>query len=138
MLKCVHSIDYVETDCKLFVYGLPLTLQERPDEIKHLGSRLCYQFQVKKIKIILEITIFFNKYIFLNYKKVTSYREIFSQFSLLIVLMSKILHLLSLFYPIFTCVDPDPYSKYGSGSTKLLNKDPIRIRIHNTEVWVFI
>ena len=39
-------------------------------------------------------------------------------------------HLLSLFYPIFTCVDPDPYSQYGS--TKHLNMDPIRVRIHNT------
>ena len=27
-----------------------------------------------------------------------------------------------LFYPIFTCVDPDPYSQYGS--TKLLNMNP--------------
>ena len=24
-------------------------------------------------------------------------------------------------YPIFTCVDPDPYSEYGSGTIKLLN-----------------
>ena len=24
-------------------------------------------------------------------------------------------------YPVFTCVDPDLYSEYGSGSTKLLN-----------------
>ena len=31
---------------------------------------------------------------------------------------------------LFTCVDP--YSEYGSGSIKLLNTDPIRIRIHNT------
>ena len=35
-----------------------------------------------------------------------------------------------LFYPIFTCMDPDPYWEYGS--TKLLNMDPIQIRIHNT------
>ena len=35
-----------------------------------------------------------------------------------------------LFYPIFTCMEPDPYWEYGS--TKLLNMDPIRIRIHNT------
>ena len=32
-----------------------------------------------------------------------------------------------LFYPIFTCLDPE----YGSGSTKLLETDQIRIRIHN-------
>ena len=36
------------------------------------------------------------------------------------------------FYPIFACVDTDPYFKYESGSRKLLNTDPIRIRIHNT------
>ena len=38
------------------------------------------------------------------------------------------------FYFIFTCVDPDPYSEYGSGfgPKKLLNTDPIWIRIHNT------
>ena len=38
----------------------------------------------------------------------------------------------TVFYLIFTCVDPDPYSDYESGSTKSLNMDPIRIRIHNT------
>ena len=31
-------------------------------------------------------------------------------------------------YFILTCVDLDPYSEYGSGSIKLLNADPIRIR----------
>ena len=35
-------------------------------------------------------------------------------------------------YAIFTSVDLDPYSEYGSGSTKLLNTDPIWIRIQNT------
>ena len=35
------------------------------------------------------------------------------------------LHLWSLFYPIFKCVDPDPYSEYGSGSARLLNTDPV-------------
>ena len=36
------------------------------------------------------------------------------------------------FSPIFTCVDP--YSEYGSGSTKVLNtfRYPIWIRIRNT------
>ena len=29
-------------------------------------------------------------------------------------------------------MDPDQYSEYGSESSKLLNTDPIRIRIHNT------
>ena len=31
-------------------------------------------------------------------------------------------------YPIFTSVDLDPYSEYGSGSTQLLNTDPVWIR----------
>ena len=63
-------------------------------------------------------------YLFNNYKKVMSPEEIFSQF-LNCEFMSKIFHLLPLFYfyPIFTCVDPDPYSEYGS--RKLLNTDPI-------------
>ena len=49
-------------------------------------------------------------------------------------LQSSILHLLPIIYPIFTCVDPDRYSEYGSGSKKLLNigNDLIWIRIHNT------
>ena len=42
------------------------------------------------------------------------------------------LHLLPHIYPIFTCVDTDPYSEYGSGSTKLVNKDPILSRIQHT------
>ena len=32
---------------------------------------------------------------------------------------------MSLFYPIFTRVDPDQYSEYGTGSTKLMNSDPV-------------
>ena len=39
---------------------------------------------------------------------------------------------LNIFLHIIVCVDPNPYSEYGSGSTKLLNMDPIWIRIHNT------
>ena len=37
-------------------------------------------------------------------------------------------------YSIFTCVDPDQNWEYGSGSgsTKFMNTDPIRIGIHNT------
>ena len=38
----------------------------------------------------------------------------------------------ALIYPIFTCVDPDPYSEYESSrSTKMLNTDPSWIRIYN-------
>ena len=41
----------------------------------------------------------------------------------------------ALIYPIFTCVDPDPYSEYESRrSTKMLNTDPIWIRIYNTDI----
>ena len=41
--------------------------------------------------------------------------------------------LLPLIYPMFTCLDPDPYSGYesGSGFTKFLNTDLIWMRIHN-------
>ena len=46
--------------------------------------------------------------------------------------MSSIYFILYLQKLQYTCVDPDPYSEYGSGSTKLLNTDPIRIRIHKT------
>ena len=46
----------------------------------------------------------------------------------------RLVNLCSKSYPIFTCVDPDPYWEYGfvSGFSKLLNRDPIRIQIHNT------
>ena len=37
-----------------------------------------------------------------------------------------ILHLLPLIYSIFTCVDPDPYSDYGSGSTTLFCTTPMQ------------
>ena len=39
--------------------------------------------------------------------------------------LSSTLHLLPLIYPIFTCVDPDPYLEYESGSrsAKLLNSE---------------
>ena len=49
-------------------------------------------------------------------------------------LLINILNLLPPFEPIFACVDPDQYSKYGSIFRKLLNTDPIQIRIrtHNT------
>ena len=46
--------------------------------------------------------------------------------------MSSILHHLPLSYTLFTCLDPDPYSEYGSESTKVPNTDPIWIRIHDT------
>ena len=48
------------------------------------------------------------------------------------------LNLMPLIYPIFTCVDLDPYSEYGSGSTKFLSKDPIWIRILNSESSVLL
>ena len=36
---------------------------------------------------------------------------------------------LPLIYPIFTCVDPDPYLEYVCGFTEFLNTDPIWIQI---------
>ena len=79
-----------------------------------------------------------SKIIFLennNYKNKMSLKDIFTQLSLWIVnFYLKSYTFLPPLYPIFTCVDPDPYSEYGSrsGSRKLLNTDPIRSRIHNT------
>ena len=39
--------------------------------------------------------------------------------------LSSILHIIPQIYPIFTCVDPDPYSEYESRSKKLM-------RMHKT------
>ena len=52
---------------------------------------------------------------------------------LILCLQSPFVYNLS-YIIIFTCVDPDLYSEYGSRSTKVLNTDPICIRIHNTEL----
>ena len=59
--------------------------------------------------------------------------------------MNKVLNLAPFasilwFYPNFTCVVPDPhrYSEYGSGSKKLPNRGPIRIRIHNTSKFWYL
>ena len=66
------------------------------------------------------------KMCFLAIKKVMTPEEIFlSVESLNGEFLFSSLHLLPYIYPIFTCVDTDPYSEYGSGSTKLVNKDPI-------------
>ena len=47
--------------------------------------------------------------------------------------LSSISNFFPLINPIFTCVDPVPYLVYGSGSTKVLNTDPIWIRIHHCQ-----
>ena len=36
-------------------------------------------------------------------------------------------------FPMFNCVDPDLYSKYGFGFKKLLNIDPIWLWIRNPD-----
>ena len=109
-----------------------LDLVPDPDPGPDPDPRLCCQFWKKKLKIILEKSNFLYKSTFVKNKMLP--KEILVRW--VTELLIYILQLLSLFYPIFTCVDPDPYSEYGSGSTKLLNKDPIRIRfriqIHNT------
>ena len=48
------------------------------------------------------------------------------------LLMSSILDLLPPIYSIFTSLDPDPYSEYKTGSTKVLNMDPIWILTERT------
>ena len=70
------------------------------------------------------------KKVFLNYKKIMVSAEIFSFVeSLNGEFLPSIIHLWPPIYPTVTCVDP--ISEYGSGSTKMLNTDPIWIRIHN-------
>ena len=48
------------------------------------------------------------------------------------IFLTKINLILFTIFPIFTYVDPYSYSEYGSRSTKLLNMDPIWMRIHIT------
>ena len=96
---------------------------------------LCYTSTFwKMLKIILMEIFFFLKKMFLLMiitKKIMPSEEFFSLLSLWMVNLS-IWHLLPLIFLIFTCVDPDPYLDYGSGSTKLPNTVPIWIGIHNT------
>ena len=70
---------------------------------------------------------FWKIFFYLHIKKIMSLKEIVE--SMTGQFMSSILHLLSLIYRTFPCLDP--YSEYGSGSTKVLNTDPIWILIHN-------
>ena len=87
------------------------------------------QFWRKKFK-----NSFFNRIFLFNYKKERnrSRRNFWSVKSMNGEFLSSILHLLPLICHIFTGVDPDPYSEYGS--TKFMNTDTIwiRIRIHKT------
>ena len=98
---------------------------------------LCYTGTFwKMLKIILIGNFFFvEKNVFVNdyriTKKMMPSEEFCSLLSLWMVNLS-IWHLLPLIFLIFTCVDPDPYLDYGSGSTKLPNTVPIWIGIHNT------
>ena len=82
-------------------------------------------FEKEKRKIVSYKKIFLNILCLRNYKKNNgSWRNFVSVGSLNTVngeFLSSILHHLSLIYPNFTCVDPDPYSDDGSGPTKLLN-----------------
>ena len=85
------------------------------------------------MKIILEQSNFLKKFNLFNYKEIVALEEIFSQLILRMVNLFFQSYTICLnFYFIFTCVDPDPHSEYGSGSTKILNTYPILIWIHNT------
>ena len=58
-----------------------------------------------------------------------------SHFWIFILTLTNFASVLSYSIPtgtVFKCLDPDPFLEYGSGSTKLLNTVPIRIRIYNT------
>ena len=50
-----------------------------------------------------------------------------------LIFVFNIMYPLHLTYHMFTCMNPDHYLEYGSGSTKLLNTDSILIRIGNTQ-----
>ena len=67
-----------------------------------------------------------------KYIEFRSVSRILAQFGLISWVSEFDIFCLHFILHIFACVDPDPCSEYGSGSRKLLNMDPIRIRIHNT------
>ena len=85
-----------------------------------------FNFEIKKS--FEGIFFFFN--FFFNERKIMALEEIFSQLGLNGEFWPWTVHLLSLSYPILTCVDPDLYSEYGS--IKFLNTYSIWIRIPNT------
>ena len=91
---------------------------------------LCYQLWNKKIKNNFRKKLSLLKYIFLQ--------QMSHKVSWATELLIYILHLLSPFYPFFLheWIRIRILNRYGSGSTKLLNTDSIRIRfrirIHNT------
>ena len=76
---------------------------------------VCFKIKKKK-KIVLDVNNFLKKHFF-NYKKIMAPEEIVIFF-----------FNLTPFSSIFTCVNPDPYSEYGS--IKFLYTDPNWIRIH--------
>ena len=115
---------------------IPNTLNLDPD------PGLCYQFwKKKKLKIILEKNNFLKKrYIFFkSYNNKMSPKEMLvswvSESWIYRYILNKSYTFCLYFILLYTgiyIVYPDPYPEYGSGSTKLLNMDPMRIRIHNT------
>ena len=65
----------------------------------------------------------------LKEKKLNNFRENNCNPLILLIVNLNLTHFSSILSHIYTGVDP--YSEYGS--TKLLNTDPVRIRIHNNE-----
>ena len=61
--------------------------------------------------------------------------DIFGQLSIWIWMLNFCLLLLPRIYPMFTFVDQNLYSKYGSGSTKFLNIDPL---VYGSTTLIFI
>ena len=86
---------------------------------------------MKRKSFLLNVNFF--KYVYKYFLRTISTKckkNIFWSVAELWIYTLNIKFFFPLFIPRFTCVDSDPYSEYGSGFTKLLNTDPIRI--HNT------
>ena len=108
----------------------PNTLNLDPD------PGVYYQLKKKKFKISLAKNYYLKTSLFFKTRR-SNCHPMKLLISWVFELLIYILNLLPPFYPIFACVDTDPYSEYRSGSRKLLNRDQIRIRIHNTASYIY-
>ena len=95
--------------------------------VYRIGTFLRIFFKIVKVKNVKKISLKSE-----NYKKIVMALKNF-----LVCQVSEWrnfvfnLTLLLLIFHLFTSENPDPYSEYGTGSTKLLITDPIWIRIRN-------
>ena len=95
--------------------------------LAQFGSGLCYKFRLNNLNNFRENHFTFKKYFVSTNKNKMSPKEIVSQLSLWIEFYTFCLYFILYLH---ICLDPDPYSEYWFGSTKLVKTDPVRIRIH--------